>query len=113
MQDSTQTKSPLRLDLVPNDLLTPEDLVAFTGYEDPHRQADVLERNQIRFFRVRDRLIRTTWYHINNPIDLRNCSCHNPGHGRWQSTHGPKADNFPEPDNEPSLDQRLEAFKTQ
>lgn len=111
MNDTTQPKSPLRLDLVPNDLLTPEDLVAFTGYEEPNKQAEVLERNKIRFFRVRDRLIRTTWYHINNPIDLRGCGC-NPGTGRWQTTYGPKADTFPEKDDSPSLDQRLEAFKT-
>lgn len=109
MKDPAQPRSFIRLDLVPNDLLTPEELVAFTGYDAPYKQIEVLTRNHIRFFTVRDCEVRTTWYHINNPIDLRSCSCQNPGSGRWQQTVGPKADEFPPPDSE-TLESKLQAF---
>lgn len=110
MNNPSQEKSPIRLDLIPNDMLTPEDLVAFTGYEEPAKQKQVLSDNNIRFFVVRNNEVRTTWYHINNPIDLRQCSCQTPGYGRWHQTAGPKSDHFPSPDLE-SVDDKLQAFK--
>ena len=111
MRNPSEGASPIRLDLVPRDLLTPEDLVAFTGYSSPTQQKEVLRRNKIHFYTVRDLEIRTTWYHINNPLDLR-CNCNgndSSGRGSWQRTYANKTDEMPEPDEQP-LEERLKAF---
>lgn len=119
MQDPTQPKSSIRLDLVPNNLLTHEDLVALTGYTMPADQAKTLKANKIRFYLVRAKEVRTTWYLVNNPMDLRQCACKNAaanswGEGQFMQVHAPKVESMPPPDpiKDQPLEDRLNAFKT-
>lgn len=95
-----QQRSPLRLDLVPNDLLTPEELFALTGYEESRYQAKTLSENNIFFLTVRKGEIRTTWYHVNNPIHLRvpHIAPTTSGIG-WNKSFKPRVDSVPGPHN--------------
>ena len=109
MQSGEQPKSPLRLDLVPNDLLTPEELVTLTGYEKPFEQKKILRQNHIHFFEVRNGEIRTTWYFVNNPTDLMERFGVLNNRLRMHQTLHPKTDCIPEP-NETSLEKQLDTY---
>lgn len=81
----------LTLNLVPNDLLTNEDLVKLTGFEAPREQARILKENNIWYATVRNGAIRTTWYHVNNPIHLRPQYIAPIDHGiGWNKDYSPK-----------------------
>lgn len=99
MTANNHQRSPIRLDLVPNDLLTPEDMFTLTGYEDPRYQSKVLSENNIFHLKIRRNEIRTTWYHVNNPTHLRvpHLAPTDSGVG-WNKSFNPRVDSVPEPD---------------
>lgn len=65
------TGSALELNLTPHDLLTEQDLLDLTGVSRPDLQAQVLAANKIFFIVNANRVPKTTWFHVNNPIHLR------------------------------------------
>lgn len=67
----SQTGSALELNLTPHDLLTEQDMINLTGVTRPDLQARVLAANNIFFIVNANRMPRTTWFHVNNPIHLR------------------------------------------
>lgn len=67
----SQTGSALELNLTPHDLLTEQDMINLTGVTRPDLQARVLAANNIFFIVNANRIPRTTWFHVNNPIHLR------------------------------------------
>ncbi len=67
----SQTGSALELNLTPHDLLSEQDMINLTGVTRPDLQARVLAANNIFFIINANRVPRTTWFHVNNPIHLR------------------------------------------
>lgn len=61
----------LELNLTPHDLLSEQDMIELTGVTRPDLQARVLAANNIYFLVNGNRVPKTTWFHVNNPIHLR------------------------------------------
>lgn len=93
---SSNTGSALELNLTPHDLLTEEDMVTLTGVSRPDLQARVLAANNIFFIINANRVPRTTWFHVNNPIHLRTptLSLSDFGYG-FSKSFQPKMDQMP------------------
>lgn len=58
--------------MMADEFLTDDQLLDFTGYVQPARQAAYLERQGIRYHRRRDGKVRVTWTQINAlPAEVR------------------------------------------
>lgn len=81
--------SALELNLTPHDLLTEQDMIELTGVDRPDLQARVLAANQIFFIVNANRVPKTTWFHVNNPVHLRTptLSLSDFGYGFTKSFH--------------------------
>lgn len=93
---SSNSGSALELNLTPHDLLTEEDMVKLTGVSRPDLQARVLAANNIYFLINANRVPKTTWFHVNNPIHLRTptLSLSDFGYG-FSKSFQPKMDQMP------------------
>ncbi len=53
------------------DLITHQDIISLTGYEQYAKQCEVLTNHGVFFIRDKNGCPHTTWYNFNHPTHLR------------------------------------------
>ena len=52
-------------------LLSPDEIKAITGYDQPAKQCQTLEEHGVFFVKARNGFPHTTWFNFNHPSHLR------------------------------------------